>query len=277
MFDSLDQSVTTILAKDEGLIDLASTALLIAEYFTHPFDKQSYLNRLDKMAATIRPQITSDQSASDIIDALNFYLFGQVNYAGNADDYYNPDNSFLNRVMDGRKGIPLTLSIIYLEIGWRLRLPLWGIGLPGHFIVGYGAEADPIYIDVFHRGQRLTEDDCFALSNNPVRRREIFKRQFLRPVSKKAMLYRLLLNLKHIYLDQQNWPAALKTINLMMILRPQEIGNLRDRGLIYHRLDRLNAAITDLQRYIFLVPNSPDIDAVREHLGKIETTLLRLN
>lgn len=277
MLDGLDQSVTAILAKDEGLIDLAGTALLIAEHLTHPFDVPSYLQRLDKMAATIRPQITANQPAAEIIDALNFYLFGQVNYAGNADDYYNPNNSFLNRVMDGRKGIPLTLSIIYLEVGWRLRLPLWGIGLPGHFIVGYGAEADPIYIDVFRRGQILTEDDCVALSNSPVQRRDLFKRQFLRPVAKKAMLYRLLLNLKHIYLDQQNWPAALKTINLMVILRPQEMGNLRDRGLIHHRLDHFNDAITDLQRYIFLAPRNADIDTIKEHLHKIETTLLRLN
>lgn len=277
MSDGLDQSVTTILAKDEGLIDLAGTALLIAEYLTHPFDKQLYLNRLDKMAAAIRSQLTPAQSATDIIDTLNFYLFGQVNYAGNTNDYYNPNNSFLNRVMDGRTGIPLTLSIIYLEIGWRLRLPLWGIGLPGHFIVGYGAEADPIYIDVFHRGQRITEEDCLALSNIPAQRHDTFKRQFLRPVSKKAMLYRLLLNLKHIYLDQQKWPDALKTIDLMMILRPQEIGNLRDRGLIYYRLNRLSEAVTDLQRYIFLAPENRDIDAIKDHLKKIETALLRLN
>ncbi|MCB9078530.1 MAG: tetratricopeptide repeat protein [Anaerolineaceae bacterium] len=277
MSDGLDQSVTTMLAKDEGLIDLAGTALLIAEYLTHPFDKQLYLNRLDKMAAAIRSQLTPAQSATDIIDALNFYLFGQVNYTGNTNDYYNPDNSFLNRVMDGRTGIPLTLSMIYLEIGWRLRLPLWGIGLPGHFIVGYGAEADPIYIDVFHRGQRITEDDCLALSNTPSQRHDTFKRQFLRPVSKKAMLYRLLLNLKHIYLDQQKWPDALKTIDLMMILRPPEIGNLRDRGLIYYRLNRLSEAVTDLQRYIFLAPENRDIDAIKDHLKKIEAALLRLN
>ncbi|MCB0211024.1 MAG: tetratricopeptide repeat protein [Anaerolineae bacterium] len=271
------ETVTNILRKDEGLIDLAATALLIAEHLTHPFNKQLYLNRLDKMAAALRPRVAAADSQEEIIDALNTFLFGQIRLSGNADDYYNPNNSFLNRVLDTRKGIPILLSVIYLEIGHRLHLPLWGVSLPGHFITAYGAENAPIFIDVFNRGRILTEDDCLEIARIPADSRATFRKQYLRPVSKKHILYRMLLNLKHIYLDQHNWANALKTMNLLMILRPKETGNLRDRGLIYHRLGRYHAAITDLQRYLFLNPNIVDAKDIKERLELIETELARLN
>lgn len=277
MLDDASQSVTNILRKDEGLINLAATSLLIAEHLTRPFDKQIYLDRLDRMAATVQPQVTAAKSDHEIIESLNHFLFRQIRLAGNDRDYYNPNNSFLNRVMDSRQGIPISLSVIYLEMGIRLGLPVWGIGLPGHFITGYGAETAPIFIDVFNQGRILTEDDCLKISRIPFDERETFRRQFLKPVSKKQILYRILLNLKYIYLDQQNWSNALKTLKLIMVLRPNEITNLRDRGLIYYRLDHLHDAIFDLQRYLFLVPESTETKTLKEHLEVMETTLTRLN
>ena len=169
------ETVTNILRKDEGLIDLAATALLIAEHLTQPFNKQLYLDRLDKIAAALRPRIAAADSDNEIIDTLNYFLFGQIRLSGNTDDYYNPNNSFLNRVLDTRKGIPISLSVIYMEIGQRLHLPLWGVSLPGHFIAAYGAENDPIFIDVFNRGRILTEDDCFEIARIPADDQATFK------------------------------------------------------------------------------------------------------
>lgn len=277
MFDDASPSVIEVLRKDEGLIDLAATALLIAEYLTTAFDKQHYLDRLARMATTVGPKVAAARSDQEVIEALNDFLFGQLRLSGNTDDYYDPDNSFLNKVMDTRKGIPISLGVLYIEVGRRLHLPLWGIGTPGHFIVGYGPEASPLLIDVFNRGRILTEDDCLELCRVPLEERDSFRNQFIRPVSKKQILYRILLNLKYIYLDQQTWASALKTVTLMMALRPNRVTDLRDRGLLYARLNRLHDAVADLQRYLFLVPKSTETKVLKARLEAMETDLARLN
>lgn len=277
MSDLIKETFAHVIKKEEAYLDLAYAALLIAEYMTHPFEKTLYLDRLDKMAATVKSSIKAAQSEHTVIEILNSYLFDQIRFLGNVEDYYDPSNSFLNRVLDLRRGIPITLSVVYLEVGRRLQLPLWGIGMPGHFIVGYGAESVPVYIDVFNRGRILTEDDCLGICNVSPIHRTTFRKQYLKPVSKRAILIRMLLNLKHIYLDRQDWEAALKTITLMMIIRPDNALEFRDRGLVYYRLKRFQDAIFDLKRFLFLEPDSNDTETIEAHIENIEKELLRLN
>ncbi len=259
-------------------LNLAKAALLLAEYITQPFDVIMYLARLDEMALALKPKLTVAPSERHKLDLLHHHLFQHYGFVGNTDNYYQPENSFLNRVMELRTGIPITLSVIYLEIGWRLGLPLWGIGLPRRFIVGFGAKNDPTYIDVFNGGKILTIDDCLEIVNVAAINREPFRRQFLKPVTPKEILFRLLLNLKQIYFNQRDWPQAYKTVELLTLVNPGQLNEIKDLGLLALQLNRLQDALFYFRRYLFLTPNLPeDIEWLQERIGVIEEQLLQLN
>lgn len=264
------------LAKPDQHLNLAYAALLFAEYLTTPFDVSLYLTRLDEMAESIEGIITTAKNDQEIIKAFNRYFFKDLKFSGNIKNYYNPHNSFLHKVLDLRVGIPISLSAVYLEVGWRVGLPLWGIGLPGHFIIGYGSPDAPIYIDVFGAGRILSEDECLALTQGRLDRQQM-KEQYLKPLPKKVILYRMLLNLKQIYVGLENWPVAYKVVDLMLIIYPGQADEIRDRGLIAYRLDYLHPATLDLERYLFLNPNSPDAEWLKQRLEMMAETLLRLN
>jgi regulator of sirC expression with transglutaminase-like and TPR domain len=267
----------TEINKAEAQLDLARAALLFSQHLTQAPDLSGYLAGLDIMAEAARPWVEGTQTAMAKIEALNRYFFEELNFQGNARDYYNPNNSFLDRVMDLKLGIPISLSVLYLEIGRRLALPLWGIGMPGHFIVAGGSLNQPLYIDVFNQGQLLTEEDCLTLCNITETQRTSFKKQFLRPATKKEILFRMLLNLKHIYINAENWPAAHTTVDLLLAIQPDQASEFKDRGLLAYRLDRLQEAIFDLKRYLFLTPNSPDKEWLEERLMLMEEKLSQLN
>ena len=274
---NLRESFYRELAKKDQQLNLAYAALLFAEYLTQAFNNSWYLASLDKMAETIETQVTAAPTDTAKIDVLNHHLFTELKFAGNIKNYYQPDNSFLNKVLDTRLGIPISLCVVYLEVGWRLGLPLWGINMPGHFIVGYGPASDPLYIDVFGRGRILSEAECLAISQGRIIDARQPREIYLKPAPKKAIIYRMLLNVKQIYVRAERWESAYKVTDLMLAVPPRRPNDIRDRGLLAYRLNRLRDATADLERYLFLTPNSPDADWLKEHLEKMEEKLLRLN
>jgi regulator of sirC expression with transglutaminase-like and TPR domain len=265
------------LVRDDDDINLAYAAMLFATHLAEPFDPAIYLRRLDEMTEAVRSPVLTAETDLAAIERLNRYLFEELKFAGDADNYYHPHNSFLNKVLELRKGIPISLSVIYLELGWRLGLPVWGGGLPGHFIVGFGHTNEPIYIDVFNEGRILSEEDCLALVQVSTVHRAAFKEQFLKPASKKAILLRMLLNLKNIYVRANNWATAYETVDLMLVISPDVPTEIRDRGLLAYRLNHLHEAVFDLERYLFLKPGSTDAEVIKGHLGVLEEKLMRLN
>lgn len=277
MAEKIKEAFVTELNQEDAQINLARAALLISGYLRQTSEVVWYIDQLDDIALAARPLVKAAQTDLDVVKSLNHYLFNHLNFYGNSTDYYNPDNSFLNKVLDFKTGIPITLSVIYLEVGWRLNLPLWGIGMPGHFIVGYGSPENPIYIDVFNQGRILSETDCFDLCKVPASSRHTFKLTHLKPAPKKTILYRMMLNLKHIYVKQEKWESAYKIIDLMLVVSPDDITELRDRGLMAYRLNHLHDAIFDIKRYLFLAPNSIDATWLEQRLERMEETLIRLN
>jgi regulator of sirC expression with transglutaminase-like and TPR domain len=271
------ESFAKEVARDDSGMNLAYAALLISEYLTHAADIAAYLAILDELAARAQPAVQAAKTDVDIVEALNQFLFNKLNFAGNSGNYYHPDNSFLNKVLDQRTGIPISLSVIYLEIGLRLGLPLWGIGMPRHFIVGYGTQTRPIYIDVFDQGRILNEDDCLAICHVAPADRLAFKHDYLKPTPNRAIIFRMLLNLKQIYVTWEDWTNAYKTVDLMVLTRPAEITEVRDRGLLAYRLDRLQDAIFDIKRYLFLASDSVDAGWLENRLEAMEERLNRLN
>lgn len=265
------------VAKKDEKINLARAALLFSACLTGAVKPEVYLARLDRLAAAAAGPVRAAVTAETRLAALNHYLFEELGFLGNAGDYYNPRNSFLDQVLTLKTGIPISLSVLYMEVGWRLRLPLWGIGMPGHFIVGYGPVDRPLYIDVFNRGRLLSEDDCMETARVLPSNRLAFRDRFLQPVSKKMILQRMLLNLKYIYLRQESWAEAYQVVDMLLLVRPGQTNELRDRGLLAQRLNRLQAAIFDLQRYLFLAPDSPETAELKQQVEVMEAQLARLN
>ncbi|RME76447.1 MAG: hypothetical protein D6784_05845 [Chloroflexi bacterium] len=211
------------------------------------------------------------------MEALNHFLFQEMNFAGNQADYYQPENSFLHQVLERRLGIPVSLSVVYLEVGWRLGLPVWGIALPGHFLVGYGPVEEALYVDVFHQGKLLSVEECMQIAAGPFSNPAAFQQYFLKPAPKKAILLRMLNNLKQIYIRANNWEPAYHTSDLMLALYPSQVKELRDRGVLAYRMGRFQAATFDLYRYLFLRPDGPDSEWLNSRLQEMEEQLLRLN
>jgi regulator of sirC expression with transglutaminase-like and TPR domain len=265
------------LAKSNKQSNLAKLALLMAQYLTHPFDTAPFLRILDDIADSVAEDICFAPNDAHKIELLNDCLFTEYQFSGNQQAYYHPDNSLLNRVLETGKGIPITLSLVYIEIGARLDLPVWGVGIPRHFIVGYGNPGNPIYIDAFSRGKILSEADCLELSHVSAAQLAQFRERFLKPVSTRSILFRMLANLKYIYVSKKDWEAAYKTIDLMLAIHPGQLTELKERGLLARRLDRLHDAVIDLKRFLFLAPNHVDADWVEQQIETLETELLRLN
>ena len=254
-------------------LDLAEAALLIAleEYPTLAIP--AYLEKLDDMGLEARDRIRQDAPLEDRIDSLNAYLFDALGFKGNEEDYYDPRNSFLNEVIDRRLGLPITLSLVYLEVARRVGVPAHGVGLPGHFIVGAGDGPGRILIDPYHGGRRLTPEECARIVAGVGGDAVPLREEQLAPVGKPQFLYRMLSNLKFAYLQGEASAKALRVIDKMSVLEPASWVDVRDRGIVLHRLGRNPDARRELRRYLANVPDAEDRPAVEATLAEIDTIL----
>lgn len=258
-------------ARPEDQLDLAEAALLIAaEEYPH-LHVGEYLDRIRCMAERVRNRLSLDLEPVKLIQGLNQFLFDEEGFRGNSEDYYDPRNSFLNEVMDRRKGIPITLSILYMEVARHLDLPLVGVGFPGHFIVRYQTENQQILIDPFHRGALLSAEDCQHTLERLYGGKIAFNRALITPIPKSSILARMLNNLKGIYLRGKDLPRALAAVQRLLLIHPDSPTEVRDRGLIYGEMKKIPQAIVDLRHYLEAVEEGEDRKAVIEHLRRLQT------
>ncbi|GAB4543031.1 MAG: SirB1 family protein [Pleurocapsa sp.] len=253
----------------EENINLGKASLFYAQAQYLYLDIQKYLDTLDFYASDIRTQLPTGFYPLKVIQVINNYLFEKLKFRGNEQDYYNPSNSFLNEVIDRKIGIPITLSVIYLEVAQRLNFPMVGIGMPGHFLIRPEFEDVGIYVDTFNQGEILFEQDCQEKLNRLYQQPVKLEPRFLAPVGKRQILARMLTNLKHIYLHYRNFDAALATINGILILFPDNANEFRDRGLLFYQLNRWQEAIPDLESYLNILPNAEDASVIQALLNKI--------
>lgn len=261
----------------EAELNLAEAALLIAGEEYPDLDAGHYLAFLDDLATSARPAITDSGDPAARVGALNAEVFERQRFRGNVEDYYDPRNSFLNDVIDRRKGIPITLSVVYLEVGWRLGLPLSGVGMPGHFLVKYDADPEPILIDPFSEGQLLTAADCQQRLNQLYGGGVPLRPSYFEAVSKRQILIRMLTNLKGIYLQLNDFDRALAAVDRVLLLNPDDFLQYRDRGVIQFQRREYSAAVGDLQSYLQVRPEPSDAAAVRRTLEEIWRWQARLN
>lgn len=274
-----------LVARDEPAIDLARACLLIAQDAYPALDVEGYLGEIERLGARLRRRLPGAQDAEACIAALNEFLFAELGYTGNADDYYDPRNSYLNEVLDRRTGIPLTLSVLYMEIGRRVGLALEGVSFPGHFLVRLQLPGALLVLDPFSGGEPLPAAELRARlrrvippgATGPVPLEELPLEQFLEPAGKRQILARLLRNLKGIYREADQPERLLGVLNRMLEVSPEAHGELRERGLLYQRMQCYRAALKDLSDFATRQPDSPDAEDVRARVMDLSALCARLN
>lgn len=252
--------------RQEEQIDLgrAALAIALAEYPT--LDFSAYLGRISDLALEVAKRAGADADVFRSIAALNYVLFKQHGFRGNRDEYYDPKNSFLNEVIDRKRGLPITLSVLYMEVGQRIGLAVDGVGFPGHFMVKAQADGNEIVIDPFNSGDIKTEEDLAAMLQQMYGGKLVFRGEFLAPVSKRQILTRMLTNLKAIYARENDLVKTLAALDRLLILDPASAEDTRDRGVIYSRLECYGQAKEDFGRYLQLAPDAEDAAVVREQI-----------
>lgn len=250
-------------------IDLAEAALLIAAEAYPDLDVARYTNALDELADGARAPIADAASEAGRARALVQYLSVERRFRGNQDNYYDKRNSFLNEVLDRRTGLPITLALVYMEVARRLGLPVHGVGFPGHFLTKYAGETD-IIIDPFF-GQILSERDCAQRLQAVLGPEAQFDRRLLRAAAPKEILVRMLRNLKQVHIEARELEPALADCERILLVEPDLVPELRDRGLLYRQLECWAPALADLERFLALAPDDPTADAVRDQLIDIRS------
>jgi regulator of sirC expression with transglutaminase-like and TPR domain len=259
-------------------VRLALAALLLAKGIAYPsLDISLQLSRLDELAVSARSVINPRRPVAVQAELLADHLFQTEGFAGNSADYGNPDNSFLNAVLDRRLGIPISLSVLYVTVALRLGIPARGVGLPGHFIVAVGDEAQDLHFDPFHRGGRLSYVDCQRLVQQTTGYQGPFRPEWLRPLPSPAILIRMLNNLRASYLEREAWPEAERVLEHLRVVEPDVVEHLRDLGLVLYRQGRMRQAALLLQAYLERALDSPDADAIHQGLAGVLAEWARAN
>jgi regulator of sirC expression with transglutaminase-like and TPR domain len=246
------------VARPEPDVDLARAALYVAAEAYPQLVAETYLQRLDELAERVRDRQWDETAPVIMLQDLGRVLFEEAGFRGNREEYYDPRNSFLNDVMDRRLGIPITLSIIYLEVGWRLGLPLHGVNFPGHFLVRYDGEALKLLVDPFQEGRVRFEDEAQGLLDVVYGGSVRMKPEFLRPADRKAILVRLLENLKGTWLNSRDDAKALGALERILLIQPDSAEHIRDAGVVLARLGRIEEARAALERYMAVAPDASD-------------------
>jgi len=273
MSETAHQRFVEMIRKPEPEIDLAHAALLIAQEEHSDLCPEAYLEQLDRWASDLLPQLQHASAPEHYVSQLNRFLFGELGFRGNRDNYYDPRNSFLDWVIDNRSGIPISLSVIYIELAKRIGLTVFGVGMPGHFLVKPASRKAAYYIDPFEGGRILNEEDCsekiVALYGDSLQ----FQKSFLAPVDKRHILTRILYNLKNIYVQANDHSRALSVVDKLLHLSPEAPSELRDRGILNYRLGRHQEAVIDLQKYLLYVPGATDAGEIRKMILMLQTRL----
>jgi regulator of sirC expression with transglutaminase-like and TPR domain len=264
----------------DGDLDLAEAALLIAKTEYPALDVPAYLAQLDELAARLRARVPDAAGLEQMVVSLNELLFEELGFSGNTDNYYDPRNSFLNDVLDRKLGIPITLCIIYMEVGRRVGLELEGVSFPGHFLVKFATDEGDVVLDPFAGGVPLTEEELVDRLEETYGQHRITNSslpQLLAAASKRDILVRMLRNLKVVYVHQERFEKALDVTNQILLISPELAEEVRERGQLYERLECHRSALLDYQRYLRLEPQAPDLADIRNRIIALEPAAQRLN
>jgi regulator of sirC expression with transglutaminase-like and TPR domain len=270
-------SVLAALAQDPNHpVDLARVALLVARDAYSQMNPRAYLKRIDRLAAQVRPRLVGSLPARTA--ALSEFLFEECGFAGNSEHYYDPRNSYLNKVLDRQVGLPITLSLLAIAVGTRAGLPVVGVALPGHFVAkALGEKGDEVIFDPFNGGQFLDAEACEALVGAVTGRPFEATPEALAATPPAAFVARMLNNLKTAYVAERSHSRAARVARRLAQLMPHDPEQKRDLGLLLAQAERFGPAIDPLKRYLADAPEADDADAVHRILNRALAEVARWN
>ncbi len=275
---SARQQFLNLIDLPDGAIDLGRAALVIAKEEYPDLEVAAYLSRLDGMAEALRPRLErARDNPFAAIEAINEQMFGALGFRGNDDQYFDPRNSFLNDVLDRKLGIPITLSLVYMEVARRVGFPLQGVAFPGHFLVRHARQGRDILIDPYHGGEILFAEDCRRRLRESYGTDLPLDQRFFRRATTKQILTRMLNNLRGIYLASGDFDRALGVLDRLMVLTPEDAGVRRDRGVAQLKLRRFGAAEAELKAYLAMAPEARDGEEVRRQIRQIWKVTAQMN
>jgi regulator of sirC expression with transglutaminase-like and TPR domain len=258
-----------LAALSDEEIPLLRAALLIARDEYPDLDIAAYESLCDGFERDLRPRIEKVEEVQPRLAAVNRFLFDELGFSGNQQDYYDPRNSYINDVLDRKLGIPISLGVIQMDMARRMGLPLEGVSFPGHFLLRLPVDGGLLVLDPYHKGRSVDAQELKMrarphLGGNDIDDQQLL--QILTPASNRAILMRMLRNLKGLYSEREAWDKALRCADRLVRLDPEQADEIRDRGMLYLRLGHGKGARNDLARYLQLKPEADDIDNVRGSL-----------
>jgi regulator of sirC expression with transglutaminase-like and TPR domain len=261
----------------EDQIDLGRAALAIATQEYPELEIDDCLSQLDSLGQAVELRIDDEKNPYRIIAALNTVLFKELGFQGNRSEYYDPKNSFLNDVITRKKGIPISLSVIYMEVARRVGLSLAGVGFPGHFLVKYEDGDVEILIDVFNEGEIRSREDLDRMLQQIYRGQVYYQAGFVAALGKRDILRRMLNNLKWIYLERGEPLKTLSVLDQLLILDPGSASEMRDRGLLYITLESYPQALEDLESYLRLAPGADDAAMIKAQIESVRHRYVQIH
>src|SRR5580704_3363555 len=250
------------LLEDEarpGRLDRA--ALDLATIHFPDLNPEPVLDQLNELASRLGDRLRNFNDGRDFVETAQRFLFGELGFHGNEEDFFDPRNSCLNQVLERRTGLPITLSVLYMEIARRLQMPVFGIGLPRHFVLQFDDGNYSTYIDPFHGGRAITALDCFTLAGA-----EVADPALLQRVSKKQIAVRMLQNLHRVYVRSRDFERAVATLDLMIAGAPETAAWYQARGVLLKEVGRWEAARRDFERYLKMSPTAKDRDLIVQEI-----------
>ncbi len=266
-----------VITVPEAQIPLAEAALILASDEYLDLDVGLYLARLEDMAQHVRARVAYFSEPRAIVETLNAYLFDELGFHGNRTDYYDPRNSYLNDVLERRTGLPITLSVVVLAIAQRLQIPIYGIGLPGHFCVKWSDSNEEIVFDPFNGGEILDRRAVEARVRETVNPLIAFQSAWLDAVGTKYILTRMLQNLKSVFVRAEELERAWRVVDKLLLLDPRAGDEIRDFGLLSLKLGAHRQAAISLEQYLLAHSDAADADLMRVYLRRALEEIERLN
>ena len=251
--------------------NLVEKCFKFAQILDQPdLDIEQYIQKINQMGRTLNETISDVKNPTYLVSILNEFLFDNLGFVGEVDDYYNPKNNFLNEVIDKKSGLPITLSILYVEIAKFIGLDLKIIGFPSHVLVKYNEE---MILDPFNDGRLLTIDDLQEILDRNFDGQMEFEPEFLDEINTKQVLVRLARNLKNSYFQSYANEKALKCVNMTLAIEPESPEDIRDKGILEEKLLNHETALKYLNQYLEINPNAEDVDFILELIRSIKTKI----
>lgn len=264
--------------RSDADIDLVRASLNISQYVRYPeLDIELYISKMNNMVNDIKSRVSPGSCSHDIVHTINGYLFDELGFSGNRSEYYDPKNSFLNDVIDTRQGIPISMSIIYSHLANSAGLDLKGVCFPGHFMVRYADTEEEIIVDPYNGGKIVTRDDCQSILDNLFDGKIVLEDRFLEVADNSQILKRVVNNLKNIYISGKDYENALKTVDLLLILDPGDVVQLRDRALICINLECYSQSLEDLENYFSRISPDTGDDELMSYIPMLKNIVANLN